>query len=213
MRIILADDHSLVRAGLQALLEALGQNVIGETGDGKEALQLIERLKPDAAFVDITMPGLNGFDVAARAKNLSPKTRIVILSMHADAAYVAQALRAGVSGYLLKGANIEELRVALQAISRGETFLSPAISKQVVDGFLRGSGDVKSPLSGLTDRQREILRLIAEGRSTKEIAADLNLSTKTVETHRAQIMERLNIRDIAGLVRFAIRSGLISADD
>jgi DNA-binding NarL/FixJ family response regulator len=211
VRIVLADDHSLVRAGLHALLEGLGEAVVGEAGDGEEALKLIAELRPDAVFLDITMPGLNGFDVATRATQLSPNTRIVILSMHADPAYVAQALRAGVAGYLLKGASVGELRVALDAIAKGDTFLSPAISRQVVDGFLSGS-EVEDPLAGLTPRQREILKLIAEGRSTKEIAANLQVSVKTVETHRAQLMARLSIRDVAGLVRFAIRSGLITAD-
>jgi DNA-binding NarL/FixJ family response regulator len=190
----------------------LGHTVVAESGDGHEALRLLEKHRPDAALVDITMPGLNGFELAARAARVSPNTRVVILSMHSHPAYVSQALRTGVAGYMLKGAAPEELRVALDAIARGDKFLSPSISKQVVEGFLRSTDAESDPLAGLTGRQREVLQLIAEGRSTKEIAAVLEVSVKTVETHRAQIMERLGIQDIAGLVRFAIRSGLISAD-
>jgi len=210
---VLADDHHLVRAGLRALLEAqAGVDVVGEAGDGREALDLIERLRPDVALLDITMPGLNGLEVAGRVDKVSPRTRAIILSMHAGEVYVAQALRVGVAGYLLKDAAAAELGLALEAVGRGETYLSPAISRTVVEGFLKASGPPSGPLDALTARQREILQLIAEGRSTKEIAATLDVSVKTVETHRAQIMERLDIRDVAGLVRFAIRSGLIDSE-
>jgi DNA-binding NarL/FixJ family response regulator len=212
MQIVLADDHSLVRAGLRSLIEMSGHTVVAEAGDGHEALRLIEKHQPDAAMLDITMPGLNGFELATRIATASPKTRVVILSMHADPAYVSQALRTGVAAYLLKGGTPEELRVALDAVARGDKFLSPSISKQVVDGYLKNAEPNADPLATLTARQREILQSIAEGRSTKEIAAVLELSVKTVETHRAQIMERLGIHDVAGLVRFAIRSGVISAD-
>ena len=211
MRVLLADDHTLVRAGLRTLLEGnAGVEVVAETGDGREALELIDRHRPELALLDITMPGLNGLEVAARSSRASPNTRIVILSMHAGEAYVAQALRAGVSGYLLKDSAAAELRLALESVSRGDTYLSPAISRQVVEGFLKSGAETTDPLSGLTARQREILQLIAEGRSTREIAADLGVSIKTVEAHRTQLMDRLDIHDVPGLVRFAIRVGLVS---
>lgn len=213
MRVLLADDHTLVRAGLRALLDGIPDlAVVAETGDGREALDLIGTHRPDVALLDITMPGLNGLEVATRAGEVSPRTRILVLSMHAAPAYVAQALRAGVAGYLLKDAAAAELAVAIAAVARGESYLSPAISKQVVDGFLRGAAPVEDPLAALTPRQREILQLIAEGRSTKQIASDLDVSVKTVETHRAQLMERLDIHDVPGLVRFAIRSGIVSSE-
>jgi DNA-binding NarL/FixJ family response regulator len=213
MRVVLADDHTLVRAGIRSLLERVtGVEVVAETGDGREARDLIEKHRPDVALLDITMPSLNGLEVAARVSDVSPKTRVVILSMHADEGYVAQALRAGVAGYLLKDSASTELAVALNAVSRGESYLSPAISRQVVEGFLRSADATPDPLAALTPRQREILQLIAEGRSTKEIAAALEVSVKTVETHRAQLMDRLGIRELAGLVRFAIRAGLVSPE-
>ncbi len=213
MKVILADDHHLVRSGIRALLESIsGVRVVGETGDGREALELIEHHRPDVALLDITMPGLNGLEVAARVREASPRTRVVVLSMHAGETYVAQALRAGVAGYLLKDSAASDLAVALEAVSRGGTFLSPTISQLVVASFLRGEPPPTDPLEGLSPRQREVLQLIAEGRSTKEIAADLALSVKTVETHRAQIMERLGIHDVPGLVRFAIRVGLVSPE-
>jgi len=213
MRVLLADDHTLFRAGIRSLLDQVGEVVIvAEAGDGREALQLIEKHRPDIALLDITMPGLNGLEVAARVGAVSPGTRILILSMHANEGYVAQALRSGVAGYLLKDAAATELEVALRAVSRGDSYLSPAISKQLVEGFLRRSEADTDPLSALTARQREILQLIAEGRTTREIAGDLGVSIKTVETHRSQLMERLDIHDVAGLVRFAIRAGLVSPD-
>jgi DNA-binding NarL/FixJ family response regulator len=184
----------------------------GETGDGREALEMIERMSPDVAILDITMPGLSGLEVAARARRASRTTRVVILSMHAGEAYVAQALRAGVAGYLLKDSAAAELQLALRAVMRGETYLSSAISRHVVGGFLHGARGEADPLAGLTPRQREILQLIAEGKANKEIAADLNLSVKTVEAHRAQLMDRLGIHDVAGLVRLAIRAGLVTPD-
>lgn len=211
MKILLADDHALVRAGIRALLQTLsGVTVVAETGDGREALELIVRHAPDVALLDVTMPGLNGLEVAERVTRQSPRTAVLILSMHANEAYVAQALRAGVRGYLLKDAAAAELEAALRAVSRGETFLSPAVSRQVVNLFLTRSSVEPSALAVLTPRQREILQLIAEGHSTKEIASLLDLSVKTIEAHRATLMDRLNIHDVPGLVRFAIRSGLIS---
>lgn len=213
MKVILADDHHLVRSGIRALLESIGGvAVVAETGDGREALELIQQHHPDVALLDITMPGLNGLEVAARVRESSPRTRVIVLSMHAGETYVAQALSVGVAGYLLKDSAVSDLQAALEAVGRGGTFLSPAISQQVAASHLRGGGRSADPLVGLSPRQREVLQLIAEGRSTKEIAFDLSLSIKTVETHRAQIMERLQIHDVAGLVRFAIRAGLITPE-
>jgi len=213
MKVILADDHHLVRSGIRALLESItGVFVVAEAGDGREALDLIQQHRPDVALLDITMPGLNGLEVAARVRESCPRTRVIVLSMHAGETYVAQALRAGVAGYLLKDSAASDLQAALEAVGRGGSFLSPAISQQVVASYLRGEIPSADPLEGLSPRQREVLQLIAEGRSTKEIAADLSLSIKTVETHRAQIMERLGIRDVPGLVRFAIRAGLITPE-
>jgi DNA-binding NarL/FixJ family response regulator len=174
--------------------------------------------RPDVALIDIGMPGLNGLELAARAAREAPGTRVVILSMHSTPSYVAQALRAGVRGYLLKDAAAAELSLVLRAVARGDTYLSPAISKQLVEALLRRAPDAQGEqarggeLELLTSRQREILQLVAEGKSTKEIAALLDLSAKTVETHRAQIMERLEIHDLAGLVRYAVRIGLVSAE-
>ncbi len=211
VRVLLADDHTLVRAGIRSLLEAAGGiEVVAEAGDGREALGLIAKHRPDVALLDIGMPGLSGLEVARRSAQESPRTRVIILSMHADATYVRQAMRAGAAGYLLKGAAVVELPLAVRSVMRGEKYLTPRISQTIVDGFLREGQDEAGPLEGLTGRQREILQLIAEGKSTKEIALVLDLSVKTVETHRGRIMERLGIRDVPGLVRFAIRSGLVS---
>jgi len=213
MHVLLADDHTLFREGLRSLLERMADVVIdGDTGDGREALELIERKSPHVAILDITMPGLSGLEVAARARRASPRTRIVILSMHAGEAYVAQALRAGVAGYLLKDSAAAELELALRAVMRGEVYLSPAISRHVVGGFLHGGMGEADPLAGLTPRQREILQLIAEGKANKVIASDLGLAVKTVEAHRSQLMDRLDIHDVAGLVRLAIRAGLVPPD-
>ena len=215
MRVLLADDHTLVRAGIRALLETLPDvEIVAEASDGREAVDLVLATKPDVALLDISMPSLNGLEVAARVAAVSPRTRLVILSMHGDPGHVAQALRAGVCGYLLKDAAVDELPVLLRAVSRGETYLSPSISRAVVDGFLQRS--TLSPAApaddGLTPRQREILQLVAEGKSSKEVAHLLDISLKTVESHRAQISDRLGIRDLAGLVRYAVRTGLVNAD-
>jgi DNA-binding NarL/FixJ family response regulator len=217
IRVALADDHNLVRSGIRALLERLpGVEVVGEASDGREALALVVREKPDIALLDIGMPELNGLEAAPRIAREAPRTRVVILSMHADEKHVAQALQLGVAGYVLKDSCADELPVLIRAVMRGETYLSPGISKQVVEALksrmsTAPAGEPALP-DPLTPRQREILQLVAEGKSTKEIAAVLELSIKTVETHRMQIMNRLQIRDVAGLVRYAIRAGLISAD-
>lgn len=216
MRIILADDHQLVRAGLRALLQSFRDvEVLTECSDGHETLAAVELLHPDVLLLDITMPGLNGLDVAMRVAKSCADTRVLVLSMHASPEYVAQALRAGVAGYLIKDSAVDELRVALDSLAAGRPYLSPAISQTVLHGFLRtGSApaDAGTALNRLTARQREILQLVAEGHSTRDIASRLNLSIKTVESHRTQLMDRLDIHDVPGLVRFAIRAGLVSAD-
>jgi DNA-binding NarL/FixJ family response regulator len=208
LRILIADDHTLVRAGLVTLMNRMqDMEVVGEAGDGREALKLVRDLQPDIALMDIAMPGLNGLEAAERIRNDAPKTKVIILSMHAKEEYVAQALKAGASGYLLKDAATTELDMALKAVAQGQFYLSPSISRQVVDSYLHGG---PTGLELLTPRQREILQLVAEGKSTREIAELLHLSVKTVETHRAQLMERLDIHDVAGLVRYALNKGLIS---
>ena len=213
IRVLLADDHALVRAGLSALLKGIaGVEVVAEAGDGREALALIAKHRPHVVLMDIAMPGLNGLEAAARAKKDFPGVRIMVLSMHVNEEYVLQALRAGAAGYLLKGASLQELEMAISAVARGETYLSPAMSKHVVEDYVRRVGGEASASERLTPRQREILQLIAEGSTTKEIAAKLTLSVKTVETHRTQLMERLDIHDIAGLVRYAVRIGLVTPE-
>lgn len=213
-RIVLADDHTLVRGGIRALLESIPNvEVIAESGDGREALELIAKHGPEVALLDISMPSMNGLEVARQASKEHPRTKVVILSMHADPAYVKQALQAGVAGYLLKGAAVAELPLALQSVARGEVYLTPKVSQSVVQGFLRPEGEEESGAGeGLTRRQREILQLIAEGKSTKEIAQILDVSVKTVETHRMRLMDRLGIHDVPGLVRYAIRAGIVSSE-
>ena len=212
VRVLLADDHALVRAGIRALLQDLeGVTVVAETGNGAEVLELARTHRPDVVLLDISMPGLSGLDVSGQLEQELPEVRVVMLSMHANEEYVLQALRAGAAGYMLKDSATAELELALKAVMQGETYLSPPISKQVVEGYVQRVGAEQPASEKLTPRQREVLRLIAEGHSTKEIAYRLELSVKTVETHRAQLMERLQIRDIAGLVKYAIRSGLASS--
>jgi DNA-binding NarL/FixJ family response regulator len=218
IRVLLADDHTLVRAGISALLKTLaGIEVVAETGDGREAVELARTHRPGVVLMDIAMPGLNGLEAASRIVRDQPETRVIVLSMHATEEYVLQALRAGAAGYILKDAATVELELAIRSVVRGETYLSPAVSKHVVEGYVRRVGEqtppaVAGPLERLTPRQREILQLIAEGYTTKEIASRLDLSVKTVETHRTQLMQRLGIHDVAGLVRYAIKSGLVSSD-
>ena len=212
LRIVLAEKHALVRAGFRALLQSLdGIEVVAEAENGVEALELIERHVPDVVLMDIAMPNLNGLEAAARAARSAPEVKIIILSMHANEEYVLQSLRAGAKGYLLKDAGLSELQLALEAVSSGQTFLSPAISKHLIDAYVERTSDDPDPFSILTSRQREILQLIAEGATTKDIAGKLGVSVKTVETHRTQLMQRLNIHDLAGLVRYAIRLGLVTA--
>jgi DNA-binding NarL/FixJ family response regulator len=211
IRVVLADDHNIVRAGLRALLEGLPDvEVVAESADGREAVAAVAAHRPDIALIDIAMPGLNGLEAAARIARDTPATRVVILSMHAGESYVAQALRVGVAGYVLKDAFSDELPVLLRSVMRGETYLSASISKVVVDRLRIRLEEGDTSPGVLTPRQREILQLLAESKSTKEIAHLLGVSVKTVETHRAQIMDRLDIHDLPGLVKYAIRAGLTS---
>lgn len=213
IRVLLADDHALVRSGIRLVIEKLdGVQVVAEATDGRRALELVEALRPDVALLDISMAELNGIEVTARIKGRFPQTRVVILSMHAGEEYVSQALRSGAAGYLLKDATPAELELALRAVARGETYLSPRVSGTVVERYLQSADPAAGPLERLTPRQREILQMIAEGRTTKQMAAQLGVSIKTVETHRALLMERLGIHDIAGLARFAVRTGIVPGD-
>lgn len=212
IRVLLADDHALFRAGLRALLQSFdGVQVVAEAGNGPDAIQLVERDRPNLVLMDIALPGPSGLEAAARITTSWPQVRVIILSMHSNEEYVRQALRAGASGYLLKGAEPPELELALKAVMRGETYLTPSVSKKVVDEYLR-QGAAKNKGVALSPRQCEVLKLIAEGGSTKEIAGKLDLSVKTVEGHRAELMRRLEIHDVAGLVRYAIRIGLVAVD-
>ncbi len=215
LRVLLADDHTLVRAGMRALLSELtGIEVVGETGDGREALRLVRERKPDIALVDISMPGLNGLEVASRIVHDHPRTRVIIVSMHGDEESVRRALVAGAAGYLLKNSDRDELELALRAVARGDTWLSPALTKRVVAAYTQGAGapSADGPYAVLTPRQREVLQLVAEGHSNKEIASRLNVALKTVETHRTELMERLGIHGVASLVRYAIQVGLVRPD-
>ena len=208
IRVLIADDHALVRTGLRLLLESLpGIQVAGEAADGAEALELIAERAPDVVLMDIAMPGLNGLEALRRAQQY-PRTRVLVLSMHNAEAYVREALNAGAAGYLLKGADRTELERAVREVARGGTWVTPRVSSTILTA-LNGKSD-PDPLKLLTSRQRETLQLIAEGFSTKDIALRLDISPKTVEAHRSAIMDRLDIHEVAGLVRFAIRTGLIA---
>ena len=216
IRVFLIEDHNLVRAGIKSLLAQLqGVEVAGEAGNGRDALRMMkDELSdmPDIVLTDIAMTGLNGMETTARITKDFPNVRVIVLSMYANEEYVMQALRAGAAGYLVKEAATSELELAIRAVARGDTYLSPAVSGKVIDKTLGRIAPQSSPLERLTPRQREILQLIAEGRSTKQIADTLKLSVKTVETHRQQLMARLEIYDVPGLVRYAIRVGMISSD-
>jgi DNA-binding NarL/FixJ family response regulator len=212
IRVLLADDHVLVRAGLRALLERMnGVQVLAEADDGREALQLVAAHQPDIVLMDIAMAGLNGLEATARISQEYPDVRVIMLSMLANEEYIRQALRAGATGYLLKDAAVTELEVALHAVLGGEIYLSPVIAQHLAAYVERTDGTGR-PLDRLTPRQREILQLIAEGYTTQRIAHRLKISPKTVETHRTQLMDRLGIYDVAGLVRYAMRAGLITPD-
>jgi DNA-binding NarL/FixJ family response regulator len=209
-RVLLADDHALVRAGIRSLLEKMpGIEVVAEASDGRVALELIAQHQPNVVLMDIAMPGLNGLESVARITREFFHVRVLILSMHANEEYVLQALRSGAAGYLLKDGAVPELELAIKAVAAGDTFLSPRISKAVISSYVERVPNHEEPADRLTPRQREILQLIAEGNSTKEIAFHLGISVKTVEAHRAQLMDRLDLHDVPGLVRYAMRRGLV----
>jgi DNA-binding NarL/FixJ family response regulator len=211
IRILLADDHSLFRAGIRALLQTLGDmEVVAEANDGREALRLVEVHRPDVVLLDILMPSLNGLDAAARIDRTSSRSRVIVLSMNADADSVLRALRAGAVGYLVKTADPAELEMAIRAVTRGEKFLSSAISEHVVAACLGRLEKELTSLERLTPRQREVLQLVAEGHTTKEIASKLHISVKTAEAYRGELMKALDIHDVASLTRYAIRTGLVS---
>jgi len=206
LRIILAEDHTIVLEGLRALLEKEGFEIVGEAQDGRSAVELAAKFKPDIAILDIAMPALNGVDAAREILRASPDTRTILLTIHEDNQYVVEALRAGVSGYLLKTKAASDLVQAIKEVSRGGLYLSPGLSRDVVKSFLENKEIKADPLS---PREREVLQLIAEGKTTKEVGAILGISVKTAESHRTRIMEKLGIHETATLVRYAIRQGVI----
>jgi two-component system, NarL family, response regulator NreC len=208
LRVLIVDDHEVFREGLKSLLVAQGFDVVGEASRGRAALRLARALTPDLAILDIAMPELNGLEAARIMGRDVPKTRCIILTMHGEDAYVLEALRAGVLGFVLKSQAFSDLTQAIQAVTAGSVYLSPGISRAVVDASLGGGVARPDPL---TTREREVLHLVAEGRTTKAIADVLGISAKTVETHRGAIMRKLDIHDTPSLVRYAIRRGLIEA--
>jgi DNA-binding NarL/FixJ family response regulator len=214
LRVILADDHPIVRAGVrQTLMELPGVEVVGEASDGREAVELVKSARPDLVLMDISMPGLGGLEATERIIKAVPGVRVIILSRHENEEYYWRALKLGACGYVLKNAVIAELKAAVQRVAGGEIYLSQAISARLSKQLpLQKVAHAQSPVEQLSERQREILQLIAEGQTTKAIALILKLSPKTVEYHRMQLMQRLKIFDIPGLVRFAVRTGLVSQE-
>ncbi len=208
LRVLVADDHMVVRQGLVALLQREGFEVIGEAGDGQEAMRLVDTLQPDAVVLDVAMPLLNGIDAAREISKKNPKTKTILLTMLTEDHYVLESLRAGIRGYVLKSNSAEELVQAIREVCKGKVYLSPGAASAVVQAYV-SKADAAVPQ--LTERERQVLQLVSESKSTKEIAVLLGISVKTAESHRASIMEKLNIHDVAGLVRYAIRHGLIQA--
>ncbi|MEX2299751.1 MAG: response regulator transcription factor [Bryobacterales bacterium] len=207
IRILLADDHAVVRQGFGRILAAQSDlEVIGEVGNGREAVDLAEQLKPDVVVMDVSMPELNGIEATRRLMKAAPRTRVLALSMHKDSVYVREILRAGAQGFLLKDANDLDLLAAVRAVGQGQGYISPSVSEAVLSDYRK---HVTDPIDLLTSREREVLQLIAEGKTNKEIAAALNLSVYTVDAHRGRIMEKLNLHSTGEIVRFAMRNGLI----
>ena len=214
IQVLLVDDHKLVRAGIRSLLEKLSAiEVVAEAGDGLEALLQVAEHHPQVVLMDIAMPNLNGLEATRRMSTEFPEVPVIILSIYSDEEHVYQALRAGAAGYLLKGAAIEELELAIRAVAHGETYLSPPISRPVIMEYVRRTNAGQGLTERLSPRQSEILKLVAEGKSMKQIALGLGISVKTVEAHRTALMTRIDVHDIAGLVRFAVKHGLIDLDE
>jgi len=213
-RIVLADDHAIVRSGIRLMLEKIpGVEIVAEARDGQEALEMIRKHQPDIFVTDIAMPFLNGIEAARRIQQEFSHVRVLILSMYGTEEHVRQAMNAGISGYVLKESAPGELEIALRALSEGRTYLSPPVSQKIIRDYRKKIRQRENPIDSLTSRQREILQMLAESHSAKEIAQKLNISYKTVENHRTEIMERLHIHDLPGLVRFAIRHGMVSPDN
>jgi DNA-binding NarL/FixJ family response regulator len=213
IRVLLTDDHALVRAGIRALLQNVqGVEVVAESEDGRGALELVRTHRPDVVLMDVAMRGLNGLEATRLITKEFPTVRVIILSMFANEEYVAGALRSGAAGYLLKNSSPAELELALKAVARGETYLTAVVSKTVIEDYKSRLAEKLSPFERLTPRQREVLQLIAEGNTSKDIARRLDLSVKTVDMHRTMLMKQLDIHDIAGLVRYAIRVGLVNPE-
>jgi DNA-binding NarL/FixJ family response regulator len=214
MRILLADDHQIVREGLRSMLnQHADMEVVAEAADGRRAVELAQELNPDVVVMDVGMPGLNGIEATRQITMKEPDAKIVALSMHSDRRFMGEMLKAGAKGYLLKDGAFEELATAIRSVASDKVYLSPKIADVVVDDYVRHQGQTEpSAFAKLTPREREVLQLMAEGRATKEIAMDLRVSIKTVETHRRQIMEKLNIYSVAELTKYAIREGLTSLD-
>jgi two-component system response regulator NreC len=207
IRILLADDHAVVRQGFKMILAAqTDMEIVGEAGNGREAVEQAEQLRPDIVVMDVAMPELNGIEATRRLAASVPHTRVIALSMHKDSVYVREILRAGARGYLLKDSGAGDLVTAIRAVASGESYLSPAVSNAVLDDYRK---HVTNPIDLLTSREREVLQMLAEGKTNKEIAVVLDLSVYTVEAHRGRIMEKLNVHSINELVRFAVRNGLI----
>jgi DNA-binding NarL/FixJ family response regulator len=208
-RVVLADDHNLVRAGVRTILEAQpGFDVVGEAAGGLEALKTLERTTADVLVLDLSMPDMDGFDTLARVKAEHPSIKVLVLTMHTDAEYVARALRQGADGYLLKDSAVNDLVAAIEAVMAGGSYYSPAVQDEI-GHLLREGPAPASPLDSLTDREREVLRFVAQGLSTKEIAGRLDISPRTVDTHRANLMRKLDIRSVARLTQFALREGIL----
>ena len=211
IRVLLADDHKLVRAGIRSLLERMPEvGVVAEASDGREAIRLVEKHEPEVVLMDLAMPELNGLEATRHLSLTFPKIRVLVLSIYEDQEHVYQALVAGAAGYLLKGAATDELELAIRSVARGETYLSPPVSKPVIMEYIRRTNIGLNSRERLSPRQIQVLKLIAEGRTTKQAALELAISVKTVETHRAALMKRIGVHDVAGLVRYAVKIGLVN---
>jgi DNA-binding NarL/FixJ family response regulator len=208
IRIVLADDHQIVRQGFKALIERDGFQVVGEADNGQEAIRLVREFHPEVALLDIAMPLLNGIDAAREIQKVSPSTRTIILTMHAEPHQVLEALRAGVRGYLLKTKAVTDVVQAIREVFRGAVYLSDGIPRDIIEAYLENQ---ELQADSLSSRERQVLQLVAEGKTTKEVASILGISVKTAESHRGRLMGKLNIHETAGLVRYAIRRGIVQA--